>query len=85
MLNTLAPVIQLRTPYHALGSAAGPRVPEWAQHRSVYRAAGRTLYVVETNNLAQAGDDLAKLRTSGWDVRVEAEGPDASISLSRAA
>lgn len=85
MLNTLAPVSQLRTPYHALGSVDGPRVPEWAEHRSVYRAAGRTLYRVETTQLEQAGDDLSTLRNRGWDVHIEAAGPDASISLTRAA
>ena len=69
-----------RTPYHSLGEDAKMRIPEWAQHRSVYRSAGRTLYVVETDTLADARHDLA-----GWNVAVQSEGASARIALSRAA
>lgn len=61
------------------------RIPEWAQHRSVYRSAGRTLYVVETDTLPEARRDLARLDQAGWKVSVESEGPAARIALSRAA
>ncbi|MFC6234174.1 hypothetical protein ACFPZL_03640, partial [Leucobacter soli] len=70
----LAPVRLLRTPYHELGSIAettpegAPRVPAWAGHRSVYRAAGRTLYLVETDRLADAAHDLDELSRRGWQV-----------------
>lgn len=74
-----------RTPYHSLGEDATMRIPEWAQHRSVYRSAGRTLYVVETDTLPEARRDLARLDRAGWDVSVEADGPSARIALSRAA
>lgn len=74
-----------RTPYHSLGGDTEMRIPEWAEHRAVYRAAGRTLYVVETERLGEAKRDLAKLGRSGWNVAVEAAGEAARISLSRAA
>lgn len=61
----------LRTPYHSLGDEAQMRVPEWAQHRSVYRTSGRTLYLVETDRPAEARRDLEQLSRSGWDVNVE--------------
>lgn len=72
-----------RTPYHSLGDNAEMRIPEWAQHRSVYRSAGRTLYVVETDELAAAKRDLARLDRSGWNVSVETEGNRARIAFSR--
>ncbi|MFF8819418.1 MULTISPECIES: hypothetical protein [Leucobacter] len=74
-----------RTPYHSLGEGAKMRIPAWAQHRSVYRSAGRTLYVVETDTLADARRDLVRLDKAGWDVAVEAAGTNARIALSRAA
>ncbi|KAM9863533.1 hypothetical protein ACI1US_00591 [Leucobacter sp. BZR 635] len=74
-----------RTPYHSLGADATMRIPEWAQHRSVYRSAGRTLYVVETDTLADARRDLVQLDNAGWNVSVEKSGPAARIALSRAA
>lgn len=74
-----------RTPYHSLGGDTTMHIPEWAQHRSVYRSAGRTLYVVETDELAAARRDLKRLGRSGWDVSVEAAGKNARIALSRAA
>jgi len=75
----------LRTPYHELGSGS-PHVPAWAQHRSVYRAAGRTLYLVETDALDIARPDLDTLSSRGWDVRIDrATKSSASISLSRTA
>jgi len=81
----------LRTPYHALGELTRhdgtPRVPEWAQHRSVYRAAGRTLYLVETDRLDAAQHDLDALSRLGWQVRIDRDAGDlgdaASITLSR--
>lgn len=83
----------LRTPYHALGELAQhdgtPRVPEWAQHRSVYRAAGRTLYLVETDRLDAARQDLDALSRLGWQVQVDRaddrSGDVANITLSRRA
>ncbi|RGE23337.1 hypothetical protein [Leucobacter sp. wl10] len=66
----------LRTPYHSLGDGREMLVPDWAQHRSVYRSSGRTLYLVETDSLAEARDDLERLGRAGWDVRV-AEDPAA--------
>lgn len=72
----------LRTPYHSLGDAAEMRVPTWAQHRSVYRTSGRTLYLVETNRLGDARHDLEQLDRSGWDVRVD---PAPAGELSRIA
>ncbi len=75
-----------RTPYHELGHGSGPRVPAWARHRSVYRSAGRTLYLVETDRIDAARRDLDELEGRGWDVRIEpAGGTTASIALSRAA
>lgn len=74
-----------RTPYHSLGGETEMRIPAWAEHRSVYRAAGRTLYVVETEQLGRARRDLAKLGRAGWNVSVETAGDAARISLSRAA
>ncbi|MBO1903085.1 hypothetical protein J4H92_14165 [Leucobacter weissii] len=74
-----------RTPYHEFGEAGAPRIPGWAQHRSVYRAAGRTLYQVGTDRFDAARDDLAALAGRGWEIRVDREGPAASITLSRAA
>lgn len=74
----------LRTPYHSLGDG-DMHIPGWAQHRSVYRASGRTLYLVDTDRLADAAGDLATLDRAGWDVRV-AEHPDnsrARIALTR--
>ena len=61
----------LRTPYHALGDDHVPRVPSWAERRSVYRGEGRTVYVVETTCLDLARRDLRRLAKSGWDVAVE--------------
>lgn len=84
--QTLAPVRALRairTPYHVLGGAAGtPHVPEWAQHRSVYRAAGRTLYRVGTDKLdATAQRDLNTLAAGGWNVEVDRDGEAANITM----
>lgn len=77
----------IRTPYHELSEGNSPLVPEWAQHRSVYRSAGRTLYLVETDSLDSASDDLLTLAERGWDVQIDraAGNPGASISLSRRA
>ena len=79
-------ITKIHTPYHELGDGS-PLVPEWAQHRSVYRSAGRTLYLVETDSLATAHRDLDTLSSRGWDVRIERKGsnPTANISLSRKA
>lgn len=82
MTHQLTPV---RTPYHELGSGS-PVVPGWAQHRSVYRAAGRTLYLVETDALDTARGDLDTLSNRGWDVRIDrGDKSAASISMSRKA
>lgn len=59
-------------------------VPEWAQHRSVYRTEGRTLYLVETDRLDEARGDLRRLDRAGWEVRV-AEDPAARGSRARIA
>ncbi|GAA1783534.1 MULTISPECIES: hypothetical protein [Leucobacter] len=78
----VAPVAQApRTPYHALGSDSAPRIPAWAEHRSVYRGSGRTLYLVETKNLDAAGNDLQRLSADGWDVRVERSADSARVAL----
>lgn len=79
------PLRALHTPYHSLGSGTGPLVPGWAQHRSVYRGDGRTLYLVETTRLGEAGADLQHLVREGWDVQVERLGTaaEARIALSR--
>ncbi len=84
-VDAYAAVRTLRTPYHELGELGEPRVPEWAQHRSVYRAAGRTLYLVETDRLEAAERDLDSLARSGWHVRIDRDGEAANITLSRAA
>lgn len=84
-ITDLAPVRTLRTPYHALGELGTPRVPEWAGHRSVYRAAGRTLYLVETDRLDAARRDLRMLAQGGWDVQIDHDGEAASITMSRKA
>ncbi len=63
-----------RTPYHSLGDGE-MIIPDWAQHRSVYRTSGRTLYVVDTDRLGDAKGDLARLNRAGWDVQV-AEHPE---------
>ncbi len=75
----------LRTPYHSLGDERSMRVPSWAQHRSVYRTSGRTLYLVETDRPAEARIDLEQLTRSGWDVHVDAApaGELTRISLTR--
>ncbi len=78
-------ITALRTPYHALGDGDGPHVPEWAQHRAVYRSAGRTLYVVETDRLDAARTDLDALARDGWNVQVDRDGRSASIALTRTA
>lgn len=76
---------QVRTPYHELGDGS-PRVPGWAQHRSVYRAAGRTLYRVETNSLDTAREDLKTLSSRGWEIHIdEADARATNISFSRKA
>lgn len=75
----------VRTPYHALGDLGQLRIPEWAQHRSVYRSAGRTLYLVETDRLTSAQADLDSLASSGWEVAVEQDGNAANITLRRVA
>lgn len=80
----VAPVRPVRTPYHSLG-AGSPRIPEWAQHRSVYRTAGRTLYRVGTDRLDAARRDLRKLAAGGWDVEIDRTGRLANITLSRKA
>lgn len=72
-----------RTPYHSLGGETDMRIPEWAQRRSVYRASGRTLYVVETDSIDEAKGDLARLDRAGWDVSVEHSGPAARIAFTR--
>lgn len=74
-----------RTPYHSLGGETEMIVPDWAQHRSVYRTSGRTLYVVETDRLSEARSDLRKLERAGWEVRVAQDptGPGARIALTR--
>ena len=77
-------ITKIHTPYHELGDGS-PLVPEWAQHRSVYRSAGRTLYLVETDSLATAHRDLDTLSNSGWEVRIDEAAERASISLSRKA
>lgn len=60
------------TPYHDLGDDAGPRIPNWAEHRSVYRGAGQTTYIVETEHFDRAAKrDLSHLAQHGWHVTVE--------------
>ena len=76
-------ITHIRTPYHELGRGSMPLVPEWAQHRSVYRAAGRTLYHVATDRLDAARNDLDSLAGLGWDVQIDREGDGANIVLSR--
>ncbi|MBK0418344.1 hypothetical protein JD276_04770 [Leucobacter sp. CSA1] len=68
---TARPARPLHTPYHALGGERGVHVPSWVGHRSVYRSAGRTLYLVETDRLEAARGDLDRLASQGWDVQVE--------------
>lgn len=78
-------VAPLRTPYHSLGSADEMRVPGWAEQRSVYRSAGRTLYLVDTSRLADARADLKTLDRAGWKVQVakDPSGSRARIALTR--
>lgn len=84
--NNITPIRRnARTPYHSLGHDAALHIPEWAQHRSVYRSNGRTLYVVETDSIDSARTDLARLDRAGWHVDVTESGPAARIALSRAA
>lgn len=74
-----------RTPYHSLGGEDGMQIPAWAQHRSVYRAAGRTLYLVETDRVDDAKLDLKRLDRAGWDVQLTEDptGPVTRIALTR--
>lgn len=73
-----------RTPYHSLGDGTETRIPDWAEHRSVFRTAGRTLYLVETAHLAEAAPDLRELDHAGWNVSVEqSDAPLARIALTR--
>lgn len=76
---------RLRTPYHALGGERGVRVPEWVGHRSVYRGSGRTLYLIETDRLASAREDLERLSREGWDVTIERGRAGDRIALSEPA
>lgn len=80
-------ITHMRTPYHELGESGAPMVPEWARHRSVYRSAGRTLYLVETDSIEVAEADLATLVERGWRVQVDRSADElgASISLTRSA
>jgi len=84
--RALAAVTALRTPYHALGGGS-PRIPAWAQRRSVYRSAGRTLYCVGTDQLGTARRDLRTLASRGWEVEIDPDrdGEGASIVMSRRA
>lgn len=60
------------TPYHDLGDGAEPRIPDWAEHRSVYRGSGQTMYMVETTRLDRAARrDLSHLAEHGWQVTIE--------------
>lgn len=74
-----------RTPYHSLGGEDGMLIPSWVQHRSVYRAAGRTLYLVETDRVDDAKPDLKQLHRAGWEVQVTEDpaGSVARIALTR--
>lgn len=84
--NISAPQRIARTPYHALDQdtkAGVVQIPAWAEKRSVYRAEGRTLYIVETADLDEARTDLATISRAGWDVDVEPLGEGARISLTR--
>lgn len=84
--NNITPITRIRTPYHELGADGSPMVPEWAGQRSVYRSAGRTLYLVETDALDRAQRDLNELASRGWEVRIDrADQRTASIALSRSA
>lgn len=78
-----ASIVPARTPYHSLGDG-DMRIPSWAQHRSVYRTGGRTLYLVETDSLGDARGDLDRLSHAGWDVRV-AQDPAGSTDTARIA
>lgn len=84
--NRIDTITPIHTPYHELGDAGTPRVPAWAQRRSVYRSAGRTLYLVETDRIDSARRDLDALADRGWNVQIDrADGTAASIALSRKA
>ena len=73
-----------RTPYHALEGVDRPlRIPGWAERRSVYRSAGRTLYLVETTDLAEARSDLRRIARAGWQVDIDRQGTGARIALTR--
>lgn len=76
---------RLHTPYHALGGERGTRVPGWAGRRSVYRGSGRTLYLIETDRLASAREDLELLSSEGWDVTIERGQEGDRIALSEPA
>lgn len=78
-----------RTPYHSLAGTNDSDalvVPDWAQHRSVYRSAGRTLYLVDTDVLGDAERDLRRIASAGWDVQVERDpkSDHARIAFTRA-
>lgn len=79
-----APTTPKRTPYHSLGDG-DMHIPGWAQHRSVYRSAGRTLYLVDTDRLQDARHDLTRLDRAGWDVQIapHPEGSRARIAFTR--
>lgn len=69
----------IHTPYHELG-AGTPCVPTWATHRSVYRTAGHTLYLVTTDTLDTARHDLETLANRGWEVHIDAAEPDQDLA-----
>ena len=75
----------LHTPYHALGTAEGLRVPGWAERRSVYRTEGRTVYLVETTCLDLARRDLRTLDRAGWEISIDegVDGVGATIALTQ--
>lgn len=75
----------LHTPYHSLGGDNGLRVPGWVDRRSVYRAEGRTVYLVKTSCINMARRDLNRLQRAGWHVEVDRQdsGDAAVISVSQ--
>lgn len=83
--TSLASAAVARTPYHALSDDMQLVVPDWAGQRSVYRSSGRTMYLVDTDQLSAARGDLKRLARAGWDVQVAKHpaGAGARIALSR--
>ncbi|MEB4614382.1 hypothetical protein [Leucobacter sp. M11] len=68
-------IIAPHTPYRTLAELNGETSvsrPAWAEHLSVYRGGGRTLYIAEPARIDRAAKrDFDRLTKAGWTVVTE--------------